>query len=310
VIVGAGLAGLSVSHALVRRGVTPLVVAPDHGESACGAGILSLQFWDRALGPLARRSREIVRGLVPVHRCPMAQIALGDRTARRLDAIEGAREGLPRGLAARLAPAFRRRIARAVHSRDDLWVRPAVLLRALGRGARRVRARVRAIEAGRVRTDRGSFEAERIVLAAGPWTPRLAPGLGLERRRAQLARVEVALPAMLHVLDTGLYLRPDGAGGALAGDGDAAWRGEPDARSARATARFLARLRRELGGVLGAAPRVVGAGGGVILRTRDRRPVARRLGPALWVVTGFGGDGLPLAPAVGERVADALLDRP
>jgi glycine/D-amino acid oxidase-like deaminating enzyme len=114
---------------------------------------------------------------------------------------------------------------------------------------------------------------------------------------------------MLHVLDTGIYLRPNGSG-LLVGDGDARWRGAPSEESSRATTRFLASTQAQLSSMLGRPARCAAAPGGLVAMTPDRRPVLRRLrlhdGEA-WLFGGFGGDGLSLAPAYGEMLAEELL---
>ncbi len=253
VIVGAGIAGLSVARALLARGVRPTVIAPDHGATALGAGIVSAQFWDRALLPLARRSQAIIRSLVPVHRAGMAQIALSERTARLVERLDGT--GLPRSL--RFRPGFARRIVLARWSRDEFWVDSRRLIAAFSRGLTIERRRVRRVD------------ADRVVWAT-------APG---RRVRAVLARADVRVPTMFHVLDSGLYMR-----GALAGDGS------------------IANVRRALAEALGARCSFLRAG----TVAMSRRPIVRRRG-RVWIVGGFGGDGLALAPAIGERVADEVI---
>jgi len=46
VVVGAGIAGLSVARALQARGVDVTVLAPDHGMTARGAGIVAVRVVD------------------------------------------------------------------------------------------------------------------------------------------------------------------------------------------------------------------------------------------------------------------------
>lgn len=305
VVVGAGIAGLSVARALVALGHRPIVVAPDHGFTPAGAGIVSDQFADALLAPRARRSAEILRRAVVVHPCPMAQIALSAETAGALDGIGGSRPGLPAGLRRDLAPEFLRRIARSVWSPRTFWVRPLDVLRAFARGSRVLRARVRSIREGLVLTDGGAIPADRVVVASGVWARRLIPDLRIEVRRAQTARVRGRLSAMFHVLDTGLYARPGGRF-LVAGDGDAPWKGTPDGRASRVTRRFLeeaaADLRRTLRECGAASP----ASAGLVAMTADRRPVVRRWGP-VWVACGFGGDGFALAPSFAEELAREAL---
>ncbi|HKB16276.1 MAG TPA: FAD-dependent oxidoreductase, partial [Planctomycetota bacterium] len=129
--------------------------------------------------------------------------------------------------------------------------------------------------------------------------------LPFEVRRAQAARARGRLSAMFHVLDTGLYARPSGRS-LVAGDGDAPWRGTPDARASRVTREFLREVGAELGMALRGRAVPVPAAAGLVAMTGDRRPVVGLRGD-LWVACGFGGDGLALAPAFGEEVAREVL---
>jgi len=289
VIVGAGVAGRSAAQALLSLGVRPTMIAPEHGATGQGAGIVSAQFRDASLAALARRSRTIIAGLVPVHRCGHAQIATTIRGARRLEGLPDVTDALPRALFATFRPAFRRRIVRAVFAPDDLWCERERLLRALGAGARRVRGRVTSVRDGTVVTDRGTIEADRILVASGAGAARFVRGLGLERETALLVGVRLALPAMFHVVETGLYARPDGALRCLAGN------------------HAVPQIRRGLGEMFGVSPAVREAGRAVIVRTRSGTPLLRRMSETVFVLTGFGGDGLALAPALGERAAEWML---
>jgi glycine/D-amino acid oxidase-like deaminating enzyme len=308
VVVGAGIAGLSVARALLDRGCRPTVIARDGGATAAGAGILSAQFADPVLRPLALRSREIVASLVPVRRCGMAQIALSPRTATRVERIEGGRRGLPAALRACFRPEFLRRVVAARFSADELWVDPARLRAALARGLRVVRDDVLDVEEDVVAASRRWHEADHVVLALGAAGLGMLPEVGLRPRRTQLARLSTPLPAMFHVLDTGLYARPDGAG-SVVGDGDEPWDGREGEPATAPTPEFLEHVRGEAARVLRRPGTVRGLGGGVIAATRSRRPVVLR-GGNVWILAGLGGDGLALAPALGERIADRILERP
>ena len=46
--------------------------------------------------------------------------------------------------------------------------------------------------------------------------------------------------------------------------------------------------------------------GGLVARARGNRPVARRM-HGIWVLAGLHGDGLVLAPALGEEIAEEIL---
>jgi glycine/D-amino acid oxidase-like deaminating enzyme len=305
VVVGAGIAGISVARALVARGCRPTVVAPDHGFTPSGAGIVSEQFADPLLAARARRSAEVLRRSVTAHACPMAQIALSGRSAGSLGGIEGSRPGLPAALRRDLAPDFLGRIARAVWSPRTFWVAPREVLRAFARGSRIVRARVRAVREGLVETDRGAIPADAVVVANGVWARRLLPDLRFELRRAQTARARGAISAMFHVLDTGLYARPDGRF-LLAGDGDARWSAGPGPRASAVTRGFLVETAGALRRTLRACGPPRPGRAGLVAMTADRRPIVGRRG-GVWVACAFGGDGLALAPAFGEEVAGEIL---
>lgn len=299
VICGMGIAGLSVAHALTKLGVEPVVIGADHGSTARGAGIVSAQFWDRELAPYARRSQEIVSGLVEVNRCGMTQIALSKEMAALLAKIEGVSAGLPRELESELSARFRDRIEGATYSEHDFWIDNHALLSALKSSSRVVQAHVLEIGAGFVRTDRGEFQADCLVLAMGAKMDDAS-----DRRASRLARSGARLSSMFHILDSGVYARPD-AGGLLAGDGDEVWP-DPDLLPT-ASPGFLASLEKELGEILPAPAGLTGAGAGVLSFTASRRPIVRPVGKN-WLVHAFGGDGLALAPAMAEQVARSIVE--
>jgi len=298
VIAGAGIVGLSVAHALTRRGHCPTVIAMDQGFTASGAGIVSSQFWIKDLAELARRSQEIIQELVPVNRCGMAQIALSETQARLLKQVEGACEGIPDSLKEALSPQLIKRIEYAIYSIGDFWVSPPDLLAALARDTRILQARIDTIDDGMVHTSLGDFPADYLILAMGPWAKAR-----IDKHVTQLARVQAPLSTMVHILDTGIYLRPEGRG-ALAGDGDTVWVGEPAPQTV--TPAFLAHMDRELAFVLRRPVKSEPVSAGIIATTPDQRPIVRGQGRN-WILTGFGGDGLALAPALGEQVAEQIL---
>jgi glycine/D-amino acid oxidase-like deaminating enzyme len=280
------------------------VIAPDSGYTAIGAGMVVTHYADRSLADLASQSKEIIRRLVPVEACGTVRLALSEPQARILASMPGAEPGLPDGMASLLAPEFRRRIVHATFAADDFFVNPELLLRALGHGVERVRARIWNIEEGRVTIDGGTIEADWLVLALGPWSAWLVKGLALERRRVQLARAPLPVRSMLQVADTGFFARPNGDV-AMVGDGDACWRGAPDDRAARPTNGFRVQVERQVAGLLGSEVECPPTAAGLIVRAQGGRPVLRAAGRVL-LLTGFGREGLSLAPACGEQVAELI----
>ena len=133
-------------------------------------------------------------------------------------------------------------------------------------------ALIRAMTRGLTLVPRLPRDADRVVVATA--------SVG-RPERAVLARASLRAPSMFHVVDTGLYMRED-----LAGDTTMA---NVRATLADATGATCAFLRAD---TVAMAP----------------RPIIRRRGN-VWAFGGLAGDGLALAPALGERLADELTSR-
>ncbi len=172
-------------------------------------------------------------------------------------------------------------------------------------------------------TSRGTFQAPIAVLAAGPWTRSLAltAGVSLEllARRSQLAVTE-PLPGTVRPFFAGnaIYGRQTDEGNIVFGGGGSWERVEEDpiplprARTARAaTPRTLGRLATRLlelfpglGGVT-----VLRAFSGLVDLTPDGLPLAGPVPgvPGLYVAAGTSGHGFGIAPAIGHRLAEAIV---
>ncbi|GEM_PF-2858275 len=297
-IAGAGVAGLSVAHALVKAGVRPTVVARDGGATACGAGIVSAQFWDPRLAAHARRSQQIIESLLPVVRCGMAQIALSEEKSELLSRIEGVERRLPEELQRALAHDFLPRVVAATFSPGDFYVGNERLLAALAEGSQLLRQEIEEIGPGWLKTGARVLEADWLVVATGAYGPG-----GVRRCLTQLAAHPARLPCMFHILDSGIYARPHERG-ALAGDGDADWDGKV---APAVTPAFLEHMESQLSGILRGGGRLQAVSAGPIACTADGRPLVETAGKNV-LLSGFGGDGLALAPAYGEEVARLLLE--
>lgn len=164
-----------------------------------------------------------------------------------------------------------------------------------------------------VETGGGSYEADRVVLAAGYRTSALLPGAAVPIRpyRTQCAtldpssEVEGTLP-IGRVASEGLYFRPEHGGELLVG-GRHDPIDEPETASESADESFLrtvaAEVPRLLRGFEGA--RVVGSWAGVDVGTPDGRPVIGRpngVPEGALVATGFNGLGITLSPVAAELV--------
>ena len=172
-----------------------------------------------------------------------------------------------------------------------------------------------------VRTKAATVLADRVVVAAGNWTPGLLATVGV-RVPVRFVRGEIAFlrrppgvraPRLHFDYYNNTYSRPEGTRDALVGymatdrrtarprpvPFDATLR-ESTAKDLRArlAARFPAFRRSHLRG--GYA--------GLYDVTPDRYPILGPVGPAgLFVAVGFSGHGFKLSPAVGRLMADAVF---
>jgi glycine/D-amino acid oxidase-like deaminating enzyme len=127
----------------------------------------------------------------------------------------------------------------------------------------------------------------------------------LRIRRSLLVKTDGRLPAMFNILETGVYGRPDRVGSAV-GNGDTRWKAaDPDA-SKSVPLTMQRKFEKKLNGTLIRPGRWTEIVSGLIVSAADGRPVVIEQ-EGIWVITGFGGDGLALAPATGEKITRELL---
>ncbi len=221
----------------------------------------------------------------------------------------------------RLEPALSPRIPGAAYSPGDRHVNPGLLTQALARAAERRGAVLRRETAiagflrkdGRVlgvRSNGETLPADHIVLAAGPWTGRLAGKLGLRLptppMRGQMLAYRTT--AVRHILwgEDG-YLVPKVGGFLFAGATveDAGFR-------PRTTRRGLAGLRRMAAAMVPALRygEVASAWAGLRPGSPDGLPIIGRL-PGydnVFVATGHFRNGILLAPVTGRLMAQLVLE--
>lgn len=204
---------------------------------------------------------------------------------------------------------------------EEAHVTPPRFVRALGRAAAARGAEICeatpvtgfAMEGDRivqVLTPGGAFDADWVVVAAGPWSKQVAAWAGAEvevaPQRGQLAALNQGAVSLQRTIfwSTG-YLVPKPDGTVIAGSTheDAGFDERPTVAGVAEMLEFALRLVPAL---RGATVERVWAG----LRpvTPNGEPVVERVGPAsnLIVATGHARKGLMLAPGTAERVA-ALL---
>jgi len=184
-----------------------------------------------------------------------------------------------------------------------------------GRGVRFRRARVRDLAQGLVLEDGTVLTADAMVVAAGPWAPRLLPRLPVTPSAQVVVRLRPADPAwgrMPMILDLsaagGFYMVPPVAGTPLKiGDHSFSLTGDPDAADrtpdAREVERILSLASRRLRGLHDMAR----AGAGTCFYDVEPREefILRREGP-FWAMSGFSGHGFKFGAVLGLRLARTI----
>jgi 4-methylaminobutanoate oxidase (formaldehyde-forming) len=350
VIVGGGIWGLSIAYHLVRCGQSGRIVVLERGDR------LAAETTSQAAGQIGqiRSDRLMMRGVAAT--CELLE-RLRDQhgydpgwqspgslhlalNPLRWDALRSAAQtaqtsGLQTELlspdqAARLAPAIH---PPALHGallvHGDGYVDATQYAAALSaavrdqgteliRGQRVVRIQGGKGQAREVETDRRTFSAGEIVIAAGPWTGALLRCAGIKLAvcpiRLQQARTE-ADPQLatnhpvVRIPDQSCYLRPE-EGGYLFGFFDphplAYGIDQPPRRTGDVLPdrELIDQARRRLSPVFPVLERLAIAQyrQGMVTCTPDGRPM---IGPlrslyGVWVATGCGGMGIAISAAVGQ----------
>lgn len=350
-VLGAGIMGLSAAWALARRGWAVQVVEQDPVPNPRGASCDHHRLIRHAYGAAAGYMRMVDaayaawdllwRELGETHHVETGVLALA--SARGTAWMTESRKaltahGMPpeeldaEAVAARFPMFDPAGIADAFHlPRGGVLLAGrtvAALARrcaALGVTFRRARVAEADPEHGRLRLADGAVaEAELLVLAAGPWAPRLLPGLaGRVAASRQIVLYLDPPPALRDawgrapmLLDrgatgVGFYAVPPVAGTPLklgdhrfSLDGDA----EADPREATAAEReavlalAAARLRDP------GAYRVLGARACYYDVEPEERFILERLGKRAWVMSGFSGHGFKFGALLGLALARAAED--
>ena len=192
-------------------------------------------------------------------------------------------------------------------------IRPATpVTRLLMRGER-----VRGVQLA----DGSELQSDIVVLAAGVWSAHLLVPLGvtlpIRAERAELLMIDAGQPLrdkpVLSDLVSLLYARTEGSGELLVGSSDHSRPEYADADhySNRVNSAGLdkaaAKILHRFPGF--PDPRVSASYAGCYDVTPDYNPVIAPVGPrGLFLAAGFSGHGFKISPAVGELVADLILD--
>ncbi|MCL6451381.1 MAG: FAD-binding oxidoreductase [Acetobacteraceae bacterium] len=344
IVIGGGVAGVSVAYHLARRGARVVVAeraAVGAGETAsCVGGFRAQQPHDlevrlslESMAAFERFADEVGMEL-DLRRPGYLLLAVGPAGAARLraEAAMQRRAGAPVELleagevGARWPAVSHRDVALAAYCPLDGYADPYTVCAGYAAAARRLGAEIReGVEVRAVWTVGGRAEgvitssgerlgAGAVILAAGVWSRGLAQGVGLDLPALPYPRhcfmaYKAGLPPFPVVLETeaDLMIRPE-AGGALF------IKGRPERPSFEALT--------DWGFLMDAAPLAAArvpalrnAGfrpgmSGLRCLTPDKRAI---LGPApgvegLFLATGFSGHGFMHAPATGRLVAEMVLD--
>ncbi|HEY1556111.1 MAG TPA: FAD-dependent oxidoreductase [Kofleriaceae bacterium] len=321
-IIGGGFAGVATAWALRRRGVGDVLVVEREQElgrfaSGRSAGLGRQLAEDDDTTALTVRGAQLLRELP--HWTQAGSVmsfddpALADVYVARAAKFGIAVEPLDRaGVLARWPQLAELRISRALGVPSDGVIAVQPLLRALAAEARiALGTRVTAVEAGLLTTSRGAIAARVIVDASGAWAGGLVgdePLLAYKRHVFVLeAPATVQAPWLWHLGSGEIYLRGDAAG-VLVSPCDASrsepGHQEPDLVGEEHLRKLLDDTAPEL-----AASRITRRWACQRAFAPDRKMRLGRDRDRPWLVwaAGLGGHGATASPAVGERVAEAVV---
>ena len=169
--------------------------------------------------------------------------------------------------------------------------------------------------------DGSTISARSVVVAAGPWSVPLLARHGIDLpitvHREQIVLVapgtDLGPVPVFSDLVSLQYVRPESSGELLFGNSDLAVLepADPDHYSDRADEAFIdlavAKIGHRFPGLTDAA--VASSYAGCYDVTPDFNPVVSETPiVGLWVAAGFSGHGFKIAPAVGQLVADLVVD--
>jgi len=341
-VIGAGVHGASVAFHLANRGVRTVVVertSPAGGPTGRSSAIVRAYYTNAFLAAVARDSIAMFRdferhtgrdagfretGLLVLHP-PEDEATVRDVVPRLND------QGIPTDLLEPQQvvaewPAFDLDgIAIAAFERDAGYADPVLTTQGLLERARELGAEInlghgvmsieRRGSAWNVSTTDDLIAAERVLIAAGPWSAPLAAMVGadlpLTVERHIVATFawsdDTRVPAHGD-LPNGYYFRPEGDELFLMGPLHPEPTVDPDDFDERVGTNEAERLGA---GVVRRAPALRHAtarGGWASLYdvSPDWQPVIGEIAPGVFVDAGTSGHGFKLAPALGAHIADLL----
>lgn len=346
-IIGAGVVGTSVAFQLARLGGTRVVLLekeelPGTGSTAKANGGIRAQFTTDVNVAMSLASMDILDALAdeigdpPMYRKAGYLFLTGD--PKRLRAMEEAAAfQRARGVAVELldaagvrarAPYAEGPIAGGTFGARDGFIDPGGLANFFLREASRSGVRTlygagvtairRAGSGFGLETGAGTVEAGAVVIAAGPWTGRVASLAGLDvpvepvRRHIFVSGPCAHLPPVIPMTidaDSGVLVRREGNRVAIAWSNADEPAGFNAAFDPDFFLRFAAPLEARFPSIAAAGLDMRMSWSGLYEVTPDHHAV---VGPApgvpgLYVASGFSGHGVMHAPAAGRAVAELVL---
>lgn len=360
VIIGAGVVGAATAFWAARAGLSPVVLesrpAPASLTTPASTGAFRLQFDNREELDLVRESVDLLFNFTEITGQDSRPLRISQpgylwattsparaEEQRRLVALQHSWgqtdiENLTGDEARARFPYLSPEVVHARYRAGDGFLDPRALTLGLLRASqaplhtscRVVSLRTLGSGGFEVKTDRGSVHADQVVIAAGPFSGKLAALLGVDLPVLVMPRHKVVIPDLSRVPpdapmtiddDTGVHWRPALAGAYVL---DAAPRGpgaEPvedvppdsdmvfevlDPSHPKSAARITpfwgkAWRRGELHWMFHS---------GQYMMTPDHRPlIGETPVRGLWVNTGYSGHGIMCSPAAGRILADLLTSR-
>lgn len=352
VIVGAGCTGASTAFWLAsRHGQKVLLLEKGTvggGPTGRTSGIVRMHYSYAPLIQLALRSRNVFRNFDAVVGgsadfrktgflilVPPGQERTLEANVRLQRTLGGDTSVVDRAAVADLDPRLRTDdVGAAAYEPDSGYADGYATASSFVAAARRHGAVVRentpavriVLEGGRVTgvdTPGGRVAAGAVLVAAGPWTPRLVGPLGIDlpirTTRHQVVQLEVAEPAkplgfVFVDLGMGFYLRPD-VGSQFFGGSVEEYPEEEvpaDAFNEGVDFGFIEGISRRLAHRIPDFSGVGVKGGFASLYdvTPDWQPILGAIPQiaGLFVAAGFSGHGFKLSPAVGEAMAGLIVN--
>jgi len=350
VVIGAGVVGLSAARALAERGVDDVLVVDRNvmgsGGTGRSSGVVRCHYGIPSLAAMAWRSLPVLAGGVDLlgedtgYRRTGYLVAVGEANVDALVANVAMQhqlgidvEQIDHTTAGRLWPQARFDDVAAfayetLGGYGDGHQTALAFASAARRGGVRLRqhTRVAGVFARSDRTigvelvDGERIDADQVVVAAGPWSPALVAGVGIElpirSQRAQILLVDPAdelgpVPVLSDLVSL-QYVRTEGTSSLLVGDSDHSepeW-SDPDRYSDQADDRLLVRSIAKFDHRFPGLPRaqLQSTYAGCYDVTPDYNPIISATPvDGLWICAGFSGHGYKISPAVGELVADLVL---